>query len=98
VSHPLFTLTVTQRVIEIRHRLPPGSSEITRIRAAYLEPFTVYALRAELEELLEPARRIGQVCRVALRAAHMHWDDDPEELAWSFRLLLDPEAWRAWLS
>ena len=28
----------------------------------------------------------------------MHWEDDPEELAWAFRLLLDPEAWRSWLT
>ena len=98
VSHPFITLTVTQRVIEIKHGLPLASPEIARVRDAYLEPFTVFATRAELEELVEPARRFGQICRVALRAAHMHWEDDPEELAWAFRLLLDPEAWRAWLT
>ncbi len=98
VSHPFMTLTVTQRVIEIRHRLPVGSPEIGRIHDAYLEPFTCFAPRAELDVLVEPARRIGQICRVALRAAHMDWEDDPEELAWSFRLLLDPEAWRAWVT
>jgi hypothetical protein len=96
VSHPFFTLTVTQRVIEIRHGLPPASPEIARIRDAYLEPFTHLVPRAELEALVEPARRIGQICRAALRAANPDWDD-PDELAWSFRLLLDPEAWRAWL-
>jgi len=98
VSHPFMTLTVTQRVIEIRHGLPPGSAEIARIRDAYLEPFTRFAPRPELESMVEPARKIGQICRVALRAAHMHWEDDPEELGWSFRLLLDPEAWRSWVS
>jgi hypothetical protein len=98
VSHPFFTLTVTQRVIEIRHELPPGSPEMARIRDAYTEPFTRIAPRAELEAVVEPARRIGQICRVALRAANMHWEDDPEELAWSFRLLLDPDAWRSWFS
>jgi hypothetical protein len=97
LSHPFMTLTVTQRVIEIRHRLPPESAEIVRIRAAYLEPFTRFAPRAELEAMVEPARRIGQISRVALRAAHLDWEDDPEELAWSFRLLLDPEAWRTWI-
>jgi hypothetical protein len=96
VSHPFFTLTVTQRVIEIRHELPLGSPEAKRIRDAYLEPFTCFAARAELEALVEPARRIGQISRTALRAANMSWEDDPEELAWSFRLLLDPEAWRGW--
>ena len=97
VSHPFITLTVTQRVIEIKHELPLGSPEIARVRDAYLEPFTRFAPRPELEALVEPARRIGQICRIALRAAHMHWEDDPEELAWSFRLLLDPEAWRSWI-
>jgi Phosphotransferase enzyme family len=96
VSHPFFTLTVTQRVIEIRHELPVRSPEIMRIRNAYLEPFTRLAARAELEALVEPARRIGQICRTALRAETPFWDD-PEELAWSFRLLLDPEAWRGWI-
>jgi hypothetical protein len=96
VSHPFFTLTVTQRVIEIRHELPPRSPEIMRARDAYLEPFTRLAPRAELEELVEPARRIGQICRAALRAENPYWDD-PDELAWSFRLLLDPEAWREWV-
>jgi len=99
VSHPFITLTVTQRVIEIAHELRVGSPEIARIQDAYLEPFTVYAPRAELEELVEPARRIGQICRVALRVEvdDVSWDD-PEGLAWSFRLLLDPEAWRAWVT
>jgi hypothetical protein len=97
VSHPFMTLTVTQRVIELRNGLALGSAEIARIRDAYLEPFTRFAPRAELEAMVEPARRIGQICRVALRAAHMDWEDDPEELAWSFRLLLDPEAWRSWI-
>ncbi len=96
VSHPFFTLAVTQRVIEIRHELPLGSPETKRIRDAYLEPFTRFALRAELEALAEPARRVGQISRVALRAENMSWEDDPDELAWSFRLLLDPEAWRGW--
>jgi Phosphotransferase enzyme family len=95
VSHPFFTLTVTQRVIEMRHGLPVGSAEIALVRDAYLEPFTRFASRAELDDLVEPARRIGQICRVALRAENPSWED-PGELAWVFRLLLDPEAWRRW--
>ena len=48
VSHPFFTLTVTQRVIEKRHgsRLALRRS---RIRDAYLEPFTVYRAAGRLE-------------------------------------------------
>ena len=97
VSHPFITLTVTQRVIEIKHGLPIGSPEIARIRDAYLEPFTIYAPRAELDAMVEPARRFGQICRVALHVEHA-WDADPEDTAWTLRLLLDPEAWRAWLT
>ncbi len=96
VSHPFITLTVTQRVIELAHGLPLRSPEIERVRDAYLEPFTRFAPRADLDAMVEPARRFGQICRVALRAEHMEWEDDPEELAWSFRLLLDPEIWRSW--
>jgi hypothetical protein len=99
VSHPFFTLTVTQRVIEIRHGLPVDSPEIARVRDAYLEPFTRFAPRAELDPLVEPARKFGQICRAALELelerAEGHWDE-PDELAWSLRLLLDPEAWRSW--
>jgi hypothetical protein len=98
VSHPFITLTVTQRVIEIKHGLSHGSAEIGRVRDAYLEPFTRFASRAELEAMVEPARRFGQICRVALRAEHAWEIDDPDDLAWSFRLLLDPEAWRSWVS
>lgn len=95
VSHPFITLTVTQRVIEIKHGLPIGSHEISRIRDAYLEPFTRFAPRAELERMVEPARQFGQICRAALRA-ETPWFEDPDDLAWSLRLLLDPEAWRSW--
>ena len=97
VSHPFITLTVTLRVIEIRHGLAPASAEINRICDAYLEPFTVFDSRDELQRLAPAARRFGQVCRVALRAENPSWDD-PEELGWSLRLLLDPEAWRSWSS
>jgi hypothetical protein len=99
VSHPFFTLAVTHRVIEIRHELPAGSAEMARIRAAYLEPFTRFAPRADLEALVEPARKYGQICRVAMRAAAQregaYWEE-PDALAWSFRLFLDPEVWRSW--
>jgi len=99
VSHPVFTLTVTQRVIEIRHKLPLRSKEIERVRDAYLEPFTRFEPREELELMVEPARRIGQICRSAMRLDAEQTDayaDEPDELAWSLRLLLDPEAWRTW--
>jgi Phosphotransferase enzyme family len=97
VSHPFMTLTVTLRVIELRHGLPHSSPEIVRVRDAYLEPFTGFDSHETLARLAGTARRYGQICRVALRAENPHWDD-PEELGWSLRLLLDPEAWRDWVS
>jgi hypothetical protein len=97
VSHPFLTLTVTLRVIELRHELEPGSKHIARLRDAYLEPFTRYAPLSELVPLADEARWVGQICRAALRAENPDWDE-PEELAWSLRLLLDPEAWRDWVT
>lgn len=99
VSHPFFTLTVTLRVIEIRHGLAAGSAEIERIRDAYLEPFTRFEPRETLVSLAGPARRIGQICRAAMRFDAERagdYSDEPDELAWSLRLLLDPECWRTW--
>jgi hypothetical protein len=93
VTHPFFTLAVTQRAVERRFRLPPRSSEIKRVRGAYLEPFTALARRSELEEVVEAARRFGQICRIALRA-EAPWRDEQGDLPSSLRLLLDPEAWR----
>lgn len=97
VSHPFMTLTVTLRVIELRHGLPASSPEIARVRDAYLEPFTTFDSHESLVRLAGTARRYGQISRVVLRAENPHWDD-PEELGWSLRLLLDPEAWRSWAS
>jgi hypothetical protein len=94
VSHPFFTLAVTQRAIERRFALEARSKEAARVRDAYLEPFTVLAPRHELEEVVEPARRLGQICRIALRA-EASWRDEQGDLASSLRLLLHPEAWRA---
>jgi Phosphotransferase enzyme family len=95
VAHPFFTLAVTQRAIERRFGLAPRSKEMEGVRNAYLEPFTALAPRHELEDAVEPARRLGHICRIALRA-EASWRDEQGNLASSLRLLLDPEAWRAW--
>jgi len=94
VSHPFFTFAVTQRAIERRFSLPPRSREIARVRDAYLEPFASLARRSDLEDMIEPARRIGQICRVALRA-ESRWKDEQGDLSGTVKLLLDPDAWRA---
>ena len=97
VSHPFFTLTVTLRVIELVHELPPGTAEIERIRDAYLEPFTRFEPRETLVPLAVTARRVGQICRAAMRADAEQggfYEDEPDAVAWSLRMLLDPEIWR----
>lgn len=97
VSHPFFTLTVTLRVIELVHGLPPASREADRVRDAYLEPFTRFESRETLVRLAITARRVGQICRAALRAEAEKsgfYEDEPDALAWSLRLLLDQEIWR----
>jgi hypothetical protein len=96
VSHPFMTLNVTLRVIELRHGLPAASPEIVRVRDAYLEPFSGFDSHATLVRLAGTARRYGQISRILLYAENPSWDDDPEDVAWTFRLLLDPEAWRSW--
>jgi Phosphotransferase enzyme family len=93
VSHPFFTLTVTLRVVEWVHELPPGSPEGDRVRDAYLEPWTRFETRRTLLQLAQSARRLGQVCRAALWLAG-GFEHEPDDVAWSARLIVDPDAWR----
>lgn len=93
VSHPFFTLTVTLRVVEWVHELPPGSAETERVRDAYLEPWTRFEDRRTLVDLANTARRLGQVCRAA-SWLHGGLEFEPGDVAWSARLIADPEAWR----
>jgi Phosphotransferase enzyme family len=99
VSHPFFSLTVTLRVIEHGHGLPPGSPEADRLRDAYLEPWTSCEPRATLIELAATARRLGQACRAVfyryLSLAIALEERDREDVPWSLRLFLEPESWRA---
>jgi hypothetical protein len=92
VSHPFFTLAVTQRAIERRFGLGPRSKEIERVRDAYLEPFAGLAGRNDLQSGAEVARRLGQICRVALRA-EASWKNEQGDLASTLRFLLDPDGW-----
>lgn len=64
VSHPFFTMSVTLRG-NISWGLDDveGSVDIAPFRDAYLEPFTRYAPRRELERACEIALRLGWVCR-----------------------------------
>jgi hypothetical protein len=51
VSHPFHSLTVALRAIAWKLNLPPGGTELQRLRDAYLEPF---GRRAEIAELRLP--------------------------------------------
>jgi hypothetical protein len=63
VAHPFFSLHVTMRVLAYELGVDPASSELTRFRDAYLEPWTRVASRAELVRALRPAGVLGGLAR-----------------------------------
>jgi hypothetical protein len=63
VSHPFFTLVVTLAVLAYRLDVEHGASELDRFRDAYLEPWTRFASRAEVDEAFVIAYRLGVLCR-----------------------------------
>ena len=63
VSHPFHTLVVTLRAIAHRLELTPGGPELTRLRNAYLEPFSRYGSYRELVEAADLAHFTGTAAR-----------------------------------
>ena len=63
VSHPFYTLVVTLAVLAYRLGLEHGAPELDRFRDAYLEPWTRFARRRELEEAFALAYRLGVLAR-----------------------------------
>ena len=63
VSHPFFTLVVTLAVLAHRLELEHGAPELDRFRDAYLEPWTRFRPRSELETAYPIAYRLGVLCR-----------------------------------
>ena len=63
VSHPFFTLVVTLAVLAHRLELEHGAPELDRFRDAYLEPWTRFRPRSELEAAYPIAYRLGVLCR-----------------------------------
>jgi hypothetical protein len=63
VSHPFFTLVVTLAVLAHRLGLEHDSRELERFRDAYLEPWTSFRPRSELEQAYPIAYRLGVLCR-----------------------------------
>ena len=63
LSHPFFTLVVTLAVLAYRLELEHGSPELDRFRDAYLEPWTRFRPRSDLEQAYPIAFRLGVLCR-----------------------------------
>jgi aminoglycoside phosphotransferase (APT) family kinase protein len=64
VAHPFLTMSVTlEGVIAWGVDDVEDSADLRPFRDAYLEPFTAYASKAELDAVLDPALRLGWVCR-----------------------------------
>lgn len=80
VGHPFFTWLVTERTLVHWLHLEQDGAELQRLRDAYLEPWTVYAPRAELLKALSMAYRLGMVNRA---------------LSWHHGLASIPERYKA---
>jgi hypothetical protein len=63
VTHPFHTLVVALRSLAYRHRWQPGGREVSRLLAAYLEPWSGVASNAELAEAAGLARWTGTIQR-----------------------------------
>lgn len=63
VAHPFCTWLVTSRVIAWRLALEQEAPELVWLCDVYLEPWTCYASRENLNAALKLAYRVGMVCR-----------------------------------
>jgi hypothetical protein len=63
VSHPFYTLVVTLAVLGHRLGLEHEAPGLDRFRDAYLEPWTRFRPRSELEQAYPVAYRLGVLCR-----------------------------------
>lgn len=63
IAHPHQTLTVTLRSTAYRLDIQPGAPELLRMRDAYLEPFSSYGTKDQLEEAAGLAYRTGTLAR-----------------------------------
>ena len=91
VSHPFHSLTVTLRAGAWKLGLPPGSSELIRMRDAYLEPF---GRPAELAELADIAYRTGTLGRALAYERYLASrapldEEDAEAVPYGIRLFLE---------
>jgi hypothetical protein len=63
VSHPFFTMLVTLRAAAHWLKLDEAGPELRQLRDAYLEPWTKFAARDDLEAALDLAYRLATVNR-----------------------------------
>jgi Phosphotransferase enzyme family len=95
VSHPFYTLVVTLAVLAYRLELDHDAPELDRFRDAYLEPWTRFRPRSELEQAYPLAYRLGVLCRgltwrsvVAVLPQPLR-DDEADAVPERIRMLLD---------
>jgi hypothetical protein len=95
VSHPFYTLVVTLAVLAYRLELDHDAPELDRFRDAYLEPWTRFRPRSELEQAYPIAYRLGVLCRgltwrsvVAVLPQPLR-DDEADAVPERMRMLLD---------
>lgn len=65
ISHPFHTMVVALRALawRLRPAVEPGSPELLRLRDVYLEPWSAYGSRPELQEAFALAYRTGTIAR-----------------------------------
>jgi Ser/Thr protein kinase RdoA (MazF antagonist) len=95
VSHPFYTLVVTLAVLAHRLELDHDAPELDRFRDAYLEPWTRFRPRSELEQAYPFAFRLGVLCRgltwrsvVAVLPRPLR-DDEADAVPERMRMLLE---------
>jgi hypothetical protein len=95
VSHPFYTLVVTLAVLAHRLELDHDAPELDRFRDAYLEPWTRFRPRSELEQAYPLAYRLGVLCRgltwrsvVAVLPQPLR-DDEADAVPERLRMLLE---------
>jgi hypothetical protein len=95
VSHPFYTLVVTLAVLAYRLELDHDAPELDRFRDAYLEPWTRFRPRSELEQAYPLAHRLGVLCRgltwrsvVAVLPQPLR-DEEADAVPERMRMLLD---------
>ena len=102
ITHPFHTLVVALRSLAYRHRWQPGGPEVQRLLAAYLEPWSGVAGRAELENAADLARWTGTIQRsLAWRRSVLGMPPDiraehVESVPYGLRLALLDGPWGTW--